>query len=129
MYDSPVIMETVMKDISEKIDKRTGEMIIETAAELGVTIDEKKLVQALTADKARYTEAYKKGYNDGLDMINEMVIRCKDCKRRDEEITIPAPDGSKYKSFTFASCPCKSFNLGDDFFCSKGERKDGEQDG
>lgn len=51
------------------------------------------------------------------------VVRCKDCKYRNEEITVPAPEESQYKSFTFASCPCKSFNLGDDFFCGKGKRK------
>lgn len=55
------------------------------------------------------------------------VVCCKDCKYRDEAITIPAPDGSPYESFTFAKCPCRSFDLGDDFFCGKGKRKDGEQ--
>lgn len=71
-----------------------------------------------------------------LDLIDKaptvdavQVVRCRDCKYRDEEITIPAPDESPYESFTFASCPCKSFNLGDDFFCGKGERKDGEYGG
>ncbi len=57
------------------------------------------------------------------------VVRCKDCKYRDAEITVSAPSESQYESFTFASCPCKVFNLGADFFCGKGERKDGDSDG
>lgn len=56
------------------------------------------------------------------------VVRCKDCKHRDVEITVPAPEESPYESFTFASCPCKSFNIGDDFFCAYGERKDGDHE-
>lgn len=65
-------------------------------------------------------------HEDAVDAVP--VVRCKDCKYRDAEITIPAPEESPYKSFIFASCPCKSFNIGDDFFCGKGKRKNDEHD-
>lgn len=103
---------------------------------------EQRLVDANKLIEKAYwhgdTPSYGKPYTEGHDAVDVeeiensptidavQVVRCKDCKYRDEEITIPAPDESPYESFTFASCPCKSFNLGDDFFCGKGERKDGD---
>ena len=62
------------------------------------------------------------------------VVRCKDCKHRPEE-----PEGGANTGFDYIFpdnvCPCKcdgdewySWRPSDNWFCPKGERKDGDGD-
>lgn len=61
MYDAPIIYSK----IDHTIDQEISDKCIKIALKYSIDIDEKKLIAALTADRKRYEEAYKRGYRDG----------------------------------------------------------------
>lgn len=66
MYDSPVnIIETVYNEIKQKADSDLKDAMFTVLCKRGIDIDEEKLVQAITADRKRYEEAYRRGYEAG----------------------------------------------------------------
>lgn len=66
MYDSPVnIIETIYDEIKQKTDSDLKEAMFTVLRRRGIDIDEEKLVQAITADRKRYEEAYRRGYEAG----------------------------------------------------------------
>lgn len=66
MYDSPVnIIETIWDEIKQKTDSDLKDAMFSVLNKRGIDIDEEKLVQAITADRIRYEEAYRRGYEDG----------------------------------------------------------------
>lgn len=66
MYDSPVnIIETIYDEIKQKADSDLKDAMFTVLCRRGIDIDEEKLVQAITADRKRYEEAYRRGYEAG----------------------------------------------------------------
>ena len=68
-YDSPIsieemgpaqIMEDIHRDAAGSIEKMT----MAAVGKIGVHVDRDKLIQALQADRARYEEAYRRGWED-----------------------------------------------------------------
>lgn len=67
------------------------------------------------------------GIIQGMDTVDAVPVRCKDCKHR--------PTGTNRDDLEFPDnkCPCQcddfwySWKPSDDWFCGNGERKDGER--
>lgn len=95
MYESPI--EMIVKDIQLKQE----EGIFKAIQECKVSVDREELLKALQYDR----EQYKKGYADR----DAEIIRCKDCKWRDE-----------------STCLIHGAIWKDKDFCSHGERKEDE---
>lgn len=66
MYDSPVnIIQTIYDEIKQKADSDLKDAMFTVLHKRCIDIDEEKLVQAITADRKRYEEAYRRGYEAG----------------------------------------------------------------
>ena len=78
MYDSPVnSIETVYNEIKQKADSDLKDAMFTVLGKRGIDIDEEKLVQAITADRKRYEEAYRRGYEAGRrDEYNKFATIC-----------------------------------------------------
>ena len=63
MYDSP--LNLICEDLGMRMSQEIDGMVITALQKCSVDIDEKKLISALEQDKARYEEAYEKGFQDG----------------------------------------------------------------
>lgn len=63
MYDSP--LNLVYEDLGMRMSQEIDGMVITALKKCSVDIDEKKLISALEQDKARYEEAYEKGFAAG----------------------------------------------------------------
>lgn len=61
-YDTP--LTTYITKVQAEVAKETDDQVLKAVWKLGINVDKDKLVQALTADKERYNEAYRKGYSD-----------------------------------------------------------------
>ena len=73
-YDSPLVpvTEEYGKKLAEEFDNRCYAAITSIT---GIVIDKDKMAAALMNDKARYQEAYKKGYQDALkDVLDSIDI-------------------------------------------------------
>lgn len=62
-YDSPINLAV---SEASKIEHDIAKDCIRIATKYSIDIDEKKLIEAITADRERYEEAYRRGYKDGL---------------------------------------------------------------
>lgn len=73
-YDSPfnLYINKVNREIEERA-KELDKMVYSAVLKCGVDIDEKKLIAALNADKERYREAYKRGFNAAMDMMRNAI--------------------------------------------------------
>ena len=67
-YDSPISIEMgpaqIMEDIARKAAGDIDNMTMAAVGRAGVNVDRDKLIQALQADRARYEEAYLRGWED-----------------------------------------------------------------
>lgn len=67
-YDSPISIEMgpaqIMEDIARKAAGDIDNMTMAAVGRAGVNVDRDKLIQALQADRARYEEAYRRGWED-----------------------------------------------------------------
>lgn len=61
-YDSPINLAV---SEASKIEQDIANDCIRIATKYSIDIDEKKLIEAITADHERYEEAYRHGYEDG----------------------------------------------------------------
>ena len=104
MYESPIkIIESTIDSFSNAIIKQKDDAIFaEIQSSFGVELDRGELILALQYDR----DQYDKGYSDGKrDAMGELV-RCKDCRIEHR---------------------CKVAQwLGEDGYCSDGERREGE---
>lgn len=70
-YDCPIEVEfssgPEMTKMKQKLDDEVTKMSLRVARKMEIQIDERKLYQALTADKKRYEEAFSNGYVFGSD--------------------------------------------------------------
>lgn len=62
IYDSPI--EIITNSIANQIAMEYDGQVIKAVQKVFVDVDKHKLEQALTQDKARYEEAYRKGQQD-----------------------------------------------------------------
>ena len=104
MYKSPI--EIIYAQTQTQIE---GD-IFKAIQSYGIAVDKNELIQALQYDRDQYA----KGYSDGKrDAMNE-VVRCKDCKHRENlwgELCCGVWDDASVR---------------DDDFCSYGERRGNE---
>ena len=71
-YDSPI---NVAVSEASKIEQDIANDCIRIATKYSIDIDEKKLIEAITADRERYEEAYRRGYKDGQrDEYNRSIL-------------------------------------------------------
>ena len=83
-YDSPIVLttledkkfsdiEAMMKKVVDAANSKTAEnlddAVIQAVYQAGVTIDKEKLHQVLQADRARYEEAYRRGWKDCMNSM------------------------------------------------------------
>ena len=61
-YDSPI--EIVTNSIATQLAEQLDGQVLKAVQQYFVDVDKKKLEQALTQDKARYEEAYRRGIID-----------------------------------------------------------------
>lgn len=54
-----------MNEIHDTIEKNISDQCIQIAYEYGIDINKEDLIAALKADRERYEQAYKRGYNAG----------------------------------------------------------------
>ena len=54
-----------MHEIDDAIDKNISDQCIQIAYEYGIDINKEDLIAALKADRERYEQAYKRGYDAG----------------------------------------------------------------
>lgn len=132
-YDSPidVIFKNTIDNMASAFSKSMDDGIMTAVVKAGFDVDREKLEQALTQDKSRYEEAYRKGYAAGYKRREDENIRCRDCKHRPEEPEGGADNGSDY-IFPDSICPCQcegdtwySWRPADSWYCPKGELKEG----
>ena len=62
MFESPI---NIIQEMDRGIETEIKNGALTIARKYGIDIDEKALVKALKADRARYEEAYRKGYAQG----------------------------------------------------------------
>ena len=66
-YDSPINLLTT------HIDTQIADECMRITQKYDLDIDEKKLIQAITADSDRYREAYRNGYSDAIKSVQEKL--------------------------------------------------------
>lgn len=59
------IVTVQMNEIHDTIEKNISDQCIQIAYEYGIDINKEDLIAALKADRERYEQAYKRGYNAG----------------------------------------------------------------
>mgnify|MGYP007133737283 CR=1 FL=1 len=69
MYESPItaIVNDICSDLQKKEDKHTMECV----RNVGIDVNKKELLKALSYDRNQYEKGYKDGYNDGLNQISK----------------------------------------------------------
>ena len=115
MWESPIQMITddIIKDLVQKQDC----CIVEYVHRVGFDVDKAELAKALAYDR----DQYEKGYADGWFARDSEIVRCKDCKHYKK---LKDVDGLKFCTYVIGAEFVREF----DDYCSRGERKDGEQD-
>ena len=74
-YDSPI---SIVEQFGSEIETQLKDGVYIITKKHGFHIDEDKLVEALTNDRKRYTEAYRKGRRDFLEEFSELIEKLKD---------------------------------------------------
>lgn len=102
-YESPItLITTRTNNYIKEINEKTDEVILKAVVNVLPQVNKEELIKALAYDREQYSKGYK-------DRDNE-IVRCKDCR---------------YYECGGLPCPldlCES--LGDDGFCSRGERRE-----
>lgn len=70
MYESPIDIQELTRDIQEKIKQDQEEKVMECICEYGINVDKEELIKALQYDRNQY----KKGFADALDRIREEIM-------------------------------------------------------
>lgn len=111
-YDSP--LKTFLDNTCELIANETDNMVWNAITKVGIDIDRDKLIQALTADKKRYEDAYEAGYDHGY---MDRVVLCRDCA-----------NGRRVgKGVECIYCSVWDYMMPEDGYCHMG-KKEGEED-
>lgn len=110
MYDSPI--DLYISDIHNQIVAQQDEQIYQAVVHFFPDVKRDELLKALRYDREQYDKGYADGKRDAMDEL----VRCKDCEHRSYDGN-DAPYCLKLEMY---------LNKELDFFCSYGERKDGE---
>lgn len=73
-YKSPI--ETIWSDIENEYGERFDQMVLTAVRNVGIIVVKEELVKALAYDR----DQYRKGWEDR----DSEIVRCKDCKWRDD---------------------------------------------
>ena len=115
-YDSPLII-SYFERMATDIAKFTDDGVMKAVVEAGFDIDKDKLVQALSQDKERYSDAYRKGYTEGYKKWDDEIVRCIHCKWFEIDY-----------GYTFGWCNKHCFpSIRPEFSCIDGERKEEDE--
>ena len=81
MYESPIkLLFPRFDDVISDMAKKQDDMVFDAVARFGVIVDKGELLRALHYDR----DQYNRGFNDGIMAAADELVRCKDCKYRDE---------------------------------------------
>ena len=69
MYKSPI--NAIVNDICSDIQKKEENYIMECVRNVGINVNKKELVKALSYDRHQYEKGYNDGYIDGLNQISK----------------------------------------------------------
>ena len=108
-YKSPI--EIICQGIGYEVDKG----ILKAVLEHGINVDKDELIRALQYDR----DQYKKGYSDGKKAAMDELVWCKDCKH----------SSCNPVKLTYACnhpLGLRGFLNEGFYFCSHGERREGE---
>ena len=70
MYESPI--NAVVNEICSDIQKKEDKYIMECVRNVGINVDKKELLKALSYDRNQYEKGYNDGINKVCDIINEI---------------------------------------------------------
>lgn len=72
MYDSPIkLIDRIVDQFTEQINKATDESIYKAVLEVGVHVDKDELIKALRYDRGQYD----KGFDDGVLFAQSAVAK------------------------------------------------------
>lgn len=124
-YFSVDPMKPLIEEMVGELRIQEENHIMKAVADVGISVDKPRLLQALTDAKAFYEEGYRAAMNRA-DVVE--VVRCKDCK-----YFIPDKylDHTKYPNDLEADGLCGNIDKykDEDCFCSSGAKMDGEGEG
>lgn len=124
--------------IANEVAESTDNLVFRAIQKVGVTVDRDKLIQALQADRARYEEAYKRGWQacmnqkhfginklmeDGLMMdtlgITKSTEKLKELIKQypDYPIAVLAEDEANNGDYPWMYCTSISFSVGEILDC------------
>lgn len=85
MYESPINIYELTRDIQQKINQDQEEKVMECICEYGINVDKEELIKALKYDRHQYNKGYRDGYEDGKEQ--EKWIPCSE-RLPEESITV-----------------------------------------
>lgn len=85
MYESPINIYEIPRDIHRKMIQDQEEKVMECIWEYGINVDKKELIKALNYDRHQYSKGYRDGYEDGKEQ--EKWIPCGE-RLPEEEIDV-----------------------------------------
>lgn len=109
MWKSPIDLQMFEESFATKILEDQTECVVKTCVKMGVNVDKEELLKALAYDRHQY----EKGYADGRRARDSEIVRCKDCKHRNEY---------ECNHIMLGGTKC---GVTDDWYCADGERKEG----
>lgn len=71
MYESPIT--AIVNEICSDIQKKEDEHIMECVHNVGIDVNKKELVKALSYDRHQYDKGYNDGYNDGTKVLDKII--------------------------------------------------------
>ena len=74
MYESPINIYEMQRDIHRKMIQDQEEKVMECMWEYGINVDKEELIKALKYDRHQYNKGYRDGYEDGKEQ--EKWIPC-----------------------------------------------------
>lgn len=112
MWESPINISTISEEIGRKIVDEQNNYIVESCIKMGVNVDKDELLKALNYDR----DQYEKGYADGRWARDSEIVRCKDCKHRQQY---------ECDNIMLGGTKC---GVTDNWYCADGERKETEDE-
>lgn len=115
-YESPItLIQTQTDNFIKEINDKTDEVILKAVVNVLPQVNKEELIKALSYDR----EQYSKGYKDR----DAEIVRCKECKYRCKE-PIYSNSDPQWIIYSVGDCEVNCKTVGDDDFCSWGERRE-----
>ena len=110
MYEQPQFIT----EIEQKVRSGFDSAVMTVVRRVGVNVDREELLKALAYDRNQYKTGYLDGLSDGRRARDSEIVRCKDCKHRQQY---------DCNNITLVGTKC---GVTDEWFCADGERKENE---